>query len=262
MRKSLLLKLLPFAALLFGTGCDDGYSKSVVYELRTDPIKKKPKGSYFQIPDRPGQLPLLKMSDVSHEHNPFHQMDQEENLVDNDEYFRDPMKASAKDRADIKAQLDKIFGSPAEPKVGDMSPRTANCSSSRKALTARSPRGASCTASIACIATASTGDGRGPTARWVNPHPRDYRQGRFKFTSVDQTPRGRAAHRNDLLRILEVGIEGTAMPSFVLLPLDQREALVSYVIHLSLRGKTEFGVFKESFNYKASDKTAVLRRSG
>src|ERR671935_235750 len=32
-----------------------------------------------------------------------------------------------------------------------------------------------------------TGDGRGPTAAWVNPHPRDYRQGIFKFQSRDQT---------------------------------------------------------------------------
>jgi hypothetical protein len=28
-----------------------------------------------------------------------------------------------------------------------------------------------------------SGNGRGPTAAWVNPHPRDYRSGVFKFTS-------------------------------------------------------------------------------
>ena len=41
-----------------------------------------------------------------------------------------------------------------------------------------------------------TGDGRGPTSKWVNPHPRDYRRGLFKFQSVDQTDgRKRAPNR-------------------------------------------------------------------
>src|SRR3974390_2059387 len=29
-----------------------------------------------------------------------------------------------------------------------------------------------------------TGDGKGPTARFLNPRPRDYRQGTFKFKST------------------------------------------------------------------------------
>ena len=44
------------------------------------------------------------------------------------------------------------------------------------------------------------GDGRGPTARWVNPHPRDYRQGLFKFVSVNQTKGPQPPRRDDLLR--------------------------------------------------------------
>ncbi len=44
-----------------------------------------------------------------------------------------------------------------------------------------------------------TGDGRGPTGPWVNPHPRDYRQGLFKFISSDvgraqTTTRGHSPH--------------------------------------------------------------------
>ncbi|HET6326488.1 MAG TPA: cytochrome c, partial [Planctomycetaceae bacterium] len=91
-----------------------------------------------------------------------------------------------------------------------------------------------------------TGDGRGPTGRWVNPHPRDYRQGVFKFMSVDQTAGPQPPRRDDLQRVLQQGIEGTAMPSFgvQLAPADL-EDLVSYVIHLSLRGKVEFDVIKD-----------------
>jgi hypothetical protein len=79
----------------------------------------------------------------------------------------------------------------------------------------------------------------------VNPHPRDYRQGIFKFTSSAQ-PRGqRKPLRADLLRTLREGIEGTSMPSFGLLDEDDLNSLVSYVIHLSLRGQVEYWVMKD-----------------
>jgi mono/diheme cytochrome c family protein len=85
-----------------------------------------------------------------------------------------------------------------------------------------------------------TGDGRGPTSPWVNPHPRDYRQGVFKFTSSGQSEGERKPRREDLRRTIYEGIEGTSMPAFRLLPDDDLEAVMSYVIHLSLRGETEF----------------------
>src|SRR5262249_7496123 len=89
-----------------------------------------------------------------------------------------------------------------------------------------------------------TGDGRGPTAKWVNPHPRDYRRGIFKFTSTDLEQGVRRPSRADLMRTLRQGIEGTAMPSFNLLEDEKLDALVSYVIHLSMRGQTEFVVMQ------------------
>ena len=76
----------------------------------------------------------------------------------------------------------------------------------------------------------------------ISPHPRDYRQGLFKFMSVNQA-RGRPdlpPRRDDLLHTLKSGIEGTAMPSFVLHGAKDLNYLVSYIIHLSLRGKIEF----------------------
>ena len=86
-----------------------------------------------------------------------------------------------------------------------------------------------------------SGDGRGPTGPWVNPHPRDYRQGAFKFISTNA---GKPS-RDDLYRVLNTGVEGTSMPSFTLLGEDVLEALISYVMHLSLRGEVEINLCKE-----------------
>jgi len=104
------------------------------------------------------------------------------------------------------------------------------------------------------------GDGRGPTARWINPHPRDFRGMMFKFQSVDRTGASsfRPPARADLMRTLREGIEGTAMPSFVLLSDDDREAIISYVIHLSLRGKVEAMLLDKGFDYDAKKEVFEL----
>lgn len=81
-----------------------------------------------------------------------------------------------------------------------------------------------------------TGDGAGPTALFLFPYPRDYRQGIFKFKS---TKRAEKPTLKDLHRILDDGIPDTAMPSFRLLKPDEREALVEYVKYLSIRGQAE-----------------------
>lgn len=81
-----------------------------------------------------------------------------------------------------------------------------------------------------------TGDGAGPTAAFLNPYPRDYRPGKYKFKS---TPVGSKPTHADLTKIVFDGIPGTAMPSFKLLPADELDALVHYVKYLSIRGETE-----------------------
>ncbi len=81
-----------------------------------------------------------------------------------------------------------------------------------------------------------TGDGRGPTARFLNPYPRDYRRGTSKFKS---TPVGGRPTHADLKRILVDGIPGTAMPSFKLLAADELESLIQYVKYLAIRGEVE-----------------------
>jgi mono/diheme cytochrome c family protein len=81
-----------------------------------------------------------------------------------------------------------------------------------------------------------TGDGNGPTASFLNPYPRDYRAGLFKFKS---TPIGYRPLHDDLKKIVVEGIPGTAMPSFRLLSDQEIEALVEYVKYLAIRGETE-----------------------
>jgi mono/diheme cytochrome c family protein len=83
----------------------------------------------------------------------------------------------------------------------------------------------------------TTGDGKGPAAAYLNPPPRDYRLGRFKFTS---TPRGAKPRRADLVRIIRYGAKGTSMPSFRFMPDDELEAVITYVILLSSRGELEY----------------------
>lgn len=89
----------------------------------------------------------------------------------------------------------------------------------------------------------ATGDGQGPAAQWLNPRPRDYRRGRFKFTS---TPYDTRPVRSDLVRTIKSGVTGTSMPAFNLLPEKDLDAVVDYVLVLSHRGELEFQLATEA----------------
>lgn len=81
-----------------------------------------------------------------------------------------------------------------------------------------------------------SGDGRGPASLLQRPYPRDFRAGVFKYKSTA----GRAKPtRGDLTRTLRRGLPGVPMPSFQLLPGEDVEALVDYLIYLSVRGELE-----------------------
>lgn len=93
----------------------------------------------------------------------------------------------------------------------------------------------------ACHGT--TGDGKGPAGAHLNPPPRDYRNGVFKFTS---TPRGSKPRREDLQRILKYGAKGTSMPAFRFLSDEETEAVIDYVQVLSARGELEINLIREA----------------
>lgn len=81
-----------------------------------------------------------------------------------------------------------------------------------------------------------SGDGKGSAAASMYPRPRDYQRGIFKFTS---TPYGVKPLRSDLVRTIKRGVRGTSMPSFKLLPEQDIEAVVDYVLVLTHRGELQ-----------------------
>ena len=94
-----------------------------------------------------------------------------------------------------------------------------------------------------------SGDGAGPAAAVLDPYPRDFRNGVFKYTS---TAGGAKPLREDLLRTLQQGIPGTAMPSFRKLPGEQLDALLEYVKYLAIRGETELHLIQSVVDEDAS----------
>ncbi len=88
------------------------------------------------------------------------------------------------------------------------------------------------------------------------PMPRDYRQGVFKYVTAfppaDLPKKGLGAvgkaRRTDLARTVRNGIDGTIMPAFPALTEGELDDVVSYVIHLSVRGETEFATLAKITN--------------
>src|SRR5262249_41953057 len=143
----------------------------------------------------------------------------------------------SENRAVLEEGLQETFGKPARPRVKGIDNKTRAVLGLGKYKTKRNGE----TVNIDRLEEGSRlyrlhcvhchgvpGNGRGPTAPWVNPHPRDYRQGIFKFVST-KSP-GQKPRREDLLHTLRQGVEGTSMPAFNLLSEEDLENLVSYVI--------------------------------
>jgi mono/diheme cytochrome c family protein len=77
-----------------------------------------------------------------------------------------------------------------------------------------------------------TGDGRGEMGLGVQPRPRDFRTGVFKFRS---TPSGFLPRDADLTGTIRQGLTGTAMPTFSALREREVQAVVEYVKTFSPR---------------------------
>lgn len=145
---------------------------------------------------------------------------------------------------DAAAVVDEMFGTPDEPSwpVESEGSATAlvNLDRLRRAAGPVSSeedglhRGLFREHCVVCHGLA--GNGAGPASVFQNPYPRDFRHGIFKWKS---TTRAAKPTRADLRRLLDHGVPGTAMPSFAALQEDDREALIDYVIYLSVRGEVE-----------------------
>jgi mono/diheme cytochrome c family protein len=226
------LRATPFLlALVLVAGCTDEYPEAMKYPLRNDPLLASDITAVPNHWDRPGEFPLRMLNALR----------PGEERASAEKNFLNPRDIDAASDEQLESALEELFGTPANPIVGGIEPEVR----ARLRLDADTLAAGSVVYRSHCLhCHGLTGNGRGPTASWVNPHPRDYRQGLFKFTSTlggnERKPR-----RDDLLRTVRQGIEGTSMPSFGLLPQSDQEAVVSYVIHLSLRGNVEFGVMQQ-----------------
>ena len=80
------------------------------------------------------------------------------------------------------------------------------------------------------------GDGRGISAEWLNPKPRDFTRGVFKFRS---TASGTLPATEDLLNTLRRGVYHTNMPSWGVLGDRNLLAVVEYLKTFSPRWKAE-----------------------
>jgi mono/diheme cytochrome c family protein len=230
------------AAVLFGivllSGCNpDPYPEDLTYPLRTDLLVVQD----YTESGIPAAEPLGNVESMV-----VRIQDKKKDAV------IDPAALDSKKLDQLQEELDKRFGTPAAPTVVSENKKLIELLS----LDDKTLEPGSVLYRRHCVhCHGLTGDGRGPTAGWVHPHPRDYRRGLFKFTSVSKG--GGRARREDLLRTLREGIEGTSMPTFRLLPAEQLEQLVSYVIHLSIRGEVEFEVMKGLEKSRAAVKNQV-----
>jgi len=88
-----------------------------------------------------------------------------------------------------------------------------------------------------CVSCHGThGDGRGPSADWIDPRPRNFTSGTFKFRS---TVSGELPTDADLERTIEQGLNHTNMPHWrALTPMERRD-LVQFVKTFSTRFTTE-----------------------
>jgi mono/diheme cytochrome c family protein len=89
------------------------------------------------------------------------------------------------------------------------------------------------------------GQGDGAAAVWLDPLPRDFQAGNFKFRS---TPSGELPTEEDLMHVVTCGLQGSSMPGFPLMAEHHRRDVVAYVLYLAT-----FGMLKSEVDDMLSD---------
>ncbi|MDG2221752.1 MAG: c-type cytochrome [Rubripirellula sp.] len=150
-----------------------------------------------------------------------------------------PMEDASQDSTWI---VEKMFGTPDDPKLPEVMTEDesfASIVSMDRLQQASGPadaEGRGLFRKHCALCHGVSGNGRGPSAAVQNPYPRDFRMGKFKFNS---TPGGVKPTREDLAGVIRNGIGGTAMKKINELTEEDIQALVDYVIYLSIRGEHE-----------------------
>jgi cytochrome c oxidase cbb3-type subunit 2 len=86
------------------------------------------------------------------------------------------------------------------------------------------------------ICHGTQGKGDGVAAPYLDPRPRDFTKGEFKFR---RTPNGNIPTSDDLARTITHGLNGTAMSPWSELSKQDLQAVIAYVETFSERFKTE-----------------------
>lgn len=178
----------------------------------------------------------------------------------------DATELSELHQKDIQANLKTMFGSPVRPRLllslpadskeevdaeqaaPEPSSSADDESDSKISVldTQRLHRGAAVYGKRCAGCHGFSGDGKGPAAEYLQPKPRDYRKGVFKFTS---TSYGDRPARQDLVRTIRRGAKGTSMPAFPWMSHEDLDAVIDYVIYLSMRGKVESDIIYNADDY-------------
>jgi len=224
--------LAALAFVLAGCGEQPGYPPDLEYPARSDRLVLRVPTAQPAGPNEAGKLDAELAA-----------LDSLGGLT------RDPRALPQSTRDQVGGLLADLFGSPAAPEVKDAPGFGRDTLAEGSRLYRRH--------CLQCHGL--TGDGRGPTGQWIDPHPRDFRRGAFKFTTTGDGGKPRTA---DLARTLREGVKGTGMPAFGLLPEADREKLVAYVKFLSLRGQTEFAALRDAFEDEEFDRGRVARFIG
>jgi mono/diheme cytochrome c family protein len=143
--------------------------------------------------------------------------------------------------ANVEAAVTEMFGTPEEPRLPpEIEPSLATLDNLKRAAGAVWSDQAGVQFGLyrehCATCHGVDGSGAGPAASLLNPYPRDFRAGVFKFKSTQRTDK---PTHGDMLTLLRRGIPGTAMPSFARVSDEDLEAIVQYVRYLSIRGETE-----------------------
>ncbi|HZU99031.1 MAG TPA: c-type cytochrome [Planctomycetota bacterium] len=129
-------------------------------------------------------------------------------------------------KAKVEANVARVFGSPEDLRA----PKSTGLEMARVTLGHELYRG------MCLHCHGEFGDGKGPAAVVMDPAPRDFRRGIFKFTS---TPAGVKPVRADIVATLRRGMPLGKMPSFAALEEDRLDQLAEYVVFLAMRGEYE-----------------------
>jgi mono/diheme cytochrome c family protein len=245
--------------LSLSPGCrnPDGYDDAMTFPVRSDLIVADPISQTTPAGfNPPGHTPLDALRLPTAEATADTQ--QLRNEVGRNIF--DPADLKPERRAEYAQLLGEMFGTPAHPKISGFDPAVLkkldeNLVPEKVIATLKLDEETLAEGSKVyrhqCLhCHGLEGNGRGPTGFWVNPHPRDYRQGSYKFTSSGQALGERKPRHEDLRHVITTGIEGTSMPSFGMLPSADVDRLISYVMYLSFRGEAEYQTMRDILKNK------------